>query len=213
MSKWLTPKNSTIAFGVFTMISLLHPALKGFLLVEMSLVAMFTIILLHECGHLLFGKWADYEFIFLIIGPFSIEKTEHGISINENNNWLLFGGVISMIPKMADMQQIRKQHMLFTAGGPITSLVLALFAFSISFFTESELWFYFSLGNVIIFLVTVMPLKLGMDTDGRVILQLLQGGQQAEKLLQAITFSNELLSKKSPLEWNQAYLQIAKSTT
>ncbi len=211
MSNWFTPKNSTILYFIIMIVCLFITSLRDFaVIITTSLVGMLFIVFIHECGHVLFGKMAKYQFVFLTIGPITIENTEKGITLTENNNWMLFGGAACMVPISIDTQQIRKQHALFAAGGPIISLSFAIVSYIIWRLVGGEFWDFFAIGNFVIFLVTAIPLNFGMKTDGLVFITMLRGGAQADHFLEEISIMNEMLSKKSPLEWNTTYLEKAK---
>lgn len=183
---------------------------------EANLLGLFFILLLltlfiHELGHALFAINAGYRFNYLTIGPITFENTDR-FRIKRNDSWFLFGGVASCSPKSSDLTSIAKQHKLFVAGGPIFSIVAAIISLLVGISSDIDMFTYFGIFNLFIFLVTILPYQQGaLKSDGRVLLELSKGGKQTEELLTILLLIKEMNSPIHPTNWSEDLIERAKA--
>lgn len=182
------------------------------LLGNLMLVAWLAIAM-HELGHVIFGKWNGFEFVFFTVGPVRIERTADGIQLKENRIWLFFGGMAMMIPPQIQRETILKKWIMFTAGGPFLSLLLGSVSWLLYEWFSVSFLLYSAIMNVAILLATIVPFKTSMQTDGHVLLTLLKNNDASHKFIEETLVSAELLCRKKPSEWNSKYIQIAKQKT
>ncbi|WP_421663994.1 site-2 protease family protein [Lysinibacillus telephonicus] len=178
--------------------------------IGVALVLLFLTLFFHELGHVLFGIGVGYRFNYLTVGPITIENTDR-IHIKPNNSWFLFGGVASCTPFSKDLTSIAKQHKWFAAGGPIFSLVAAIISLIIGRAMDVQFVTYFGIFNLIIFIVTILPYKGALKSDGRVILELSKGGKEKEEFLLSLLLLKEMNSPKHPSEWSEELIERAKT--
>lgn len=170
-------------------------------------------ITVHELGHVFLGKLNGFKFVFFVTGPFQFEKTRNGIKLTENKQWLLFGGVAMMTPPIEKQEMMRKKIAWYTAGGPIFSFSFVVMSYLLYTLLSRDFFLLFTIMNIAIFIATIIPMKMGMKTDGYTLLTLLKSNEESSQLIEEILISRELLSRKQPSEWNETYIQIAKQKT
>ena len=176
---------------------------------DMGVLALLAIItfFIHELGHVVFGVAAGYQFHFLTAGPVTIE---HG-RIRANESWAFYGGVASCSPKTDDLQKIIRQHILFAAGGPIVSIVVAIASLVIGYMLEYQVLKFFGILNVAIFAATIIPFKGALKSDGRVLVELLSNGKDKEQFLSSILLLKEMMSPTHPTSWSSKLVEQART--
>lgn len=143
----------------------------GIYLVLLLPLFYLLVVGVHELGHVAAGKWQNFNFYNLTIGPFSWKPDENGrISFGWNTNLNLAGGVAVMLP--GGDEDLRKRFMWFAAGGPLASLLMALLfmflgaVFDGSFFLRFAVYVIAALSGVI-FIATMIPVRAaGFASDG-----------------------------------------------
>lgn len=151
--------------------------------------ALVVSVTVHELGHVLAGFWVKYQFFFVSVGPFKLEKKSNGIKkVFDLKTPNLYGGLTLMLPTEAN--DSRHRAAVFIAGGPVASVLLFVLltttAFSLSA-NGSTLW----LPNAVIYfswLTAVVSLFLGLfalipedsgqiKSDGYHLLDIWKGGE------------------------------------
>lgn len=178
--------------------------------IGIALVLLFLTLFFHELGHVLFGIVAGYRFNYLTVGPITIENAER-IHIKPNSSWFLFGGVASCTPFSKDLTSIVKQHKWFAAGGPVFSIAAAIISLIVGRAMDIQFVTYFGIFNLIIFIVTILPYKGALKSDGRVILELSKEGKEKEEFLLSLLLLKEMNSPIHPLEWSEELIERAKT--
>ncbi|PAE23285.1 hypothetical protein [Bacillus sp. 7894-2] len=211
MSKIFTPFH-TCLLGIALLMgfSFTSHADKSF---SIGLVAgsAFIVLFIHELGHVIGGKLAGYRFLFLTVGPVTIEKNP-ALKIVPNQSWIAFGGLASCLPSEIDLTKMVKKHKWFVAGGPLFTLlafIISLFYWSV---TKAEMAMMLTALNLAIFFTTAIPFKGTFNSDGSVFLLLHKGGKKAETYLAGLILLKEMMSPRSPSDWDEQLIQEAYKT-
>ena len=199
--------------GVTLLIALLVVALQFTNMAEVArdigillLLAILTFFI-HELGHVVFGVVAGYQFHFLTAGPITIERG----GIRANESWAFYGGVASCTPKTDNLQKVIRQHLLFVAGGPTVSIVVAIVSLLTGFMMESQLLKFFGILNVGVFAATIIPFKGAFKSDGRVLVELLSNGNDKEQFISSILLLKEMMSPAHPTSWSSKLVEQART--
>jgi hypothetical protein len=171
----------------------------------LSLLLMLLVLFIHEVGHVIGGKLAGYEFVYMTVGPFTIEKSSK-LKIVANHNWLTFGGVASCVPIKEELNDLVKRHQLFVAGGPILTFLAFLVGLIVWLMSDHPLALMFMVLNVAIFFATAIPFQGTFKSDGAVFLFLRKGGREAETFLAELLLLKEMMSPKNPAKWDEKLL-------
>jgi hypothetical protein len=89
------------------------------------LPALFLVVAIHECGHLIFGWCAGLRFRGVEVGPLCILRIRRKWSVRLRPR--IYSGAAHMV--LRRIRRIRRQLMICTIGGPVTSYSFALLAF------------------------------------------------------------------------------------
>jgi hypothetical protein len=97
----------------------------AFLIVPLGVLpALLLVVAVHECGHLVFGWCAGLLFRGVEIGPFCILRIRRKWSIRLRPR--IYSGAAHMV--LRRIRRIRRQLVICTLGGPVTSYSFALLA-------------------------------------------------------------------------------------
>ncbi|MDX8367125.1 site-2 protease family protein [Cytobacillus sp. IB215665] len=174
------------------------------------LLSMFVFLLLHEIGHVIAGKIAGFDFEFVILGPIKIYKSNGKLKIFQNDNWELAGGVTRSY--LTNKTKIRKKLIIYTAGGPLISIMLATLFLTLGSIFNIEFLNTFFLINILISLATLLPLgDENNKTDGKELLTLLKNDLNTKKYLNTFLIMNELLSVRRPKDWDIKTVEYLKN--
>lgn len=166
---------------------------------------MFSVILIHELGHVVGGLMGNMRFLMLTTGPFKITSESGRLRLSLTNQVNVWGGLALMIPRTTD--QLRRRTALMIAGGPAASLLLALTSavFALGGTGRVSL-FGMALAAMSggIFLVTILPLSAGgFLSDGFQLRALWRGEQDAEGHALLIALAGSSLSGVRPREYDR----------
>jgi hypothetical protein len=134
-----------------------------------------------------------------VVGPFMWSKEQTSWRFKWNTNVNTAGGMVICMPTGSD--DLNRRFSIYAAGGPVASLVLTGFSYSLFLLLPSvglQLLSYFflitALLSFLIFIVTSIPMHMGgFYTDGARILRLNRGGDKARfdiLILKIITSSS-----------------------
>ena len=171
---------------------------------------LFFTLFIHELGHALFGIWSGYRFNYLTVGPITLEKMER-LRLKVNKSWFLVGGVANCSPLSNDLTTIAKQHKLFVAGGPIFTFIAAIISLIAGSLLNINWVTYFGIFNLFIFIVTILPYKGTLKSDGRVLLELSKKGKEQEEYLISLLLFKEMNSPIHPTKWSIDLIERAKT--
>lgn len=176
---------------------------EDILLVFQLLLSVLLAIYLHELGHIVFGEFAGFKFELIAFGPLKITKINNKIAFSENKHWSLFGGATYSYPERRD--NMRRRLIIYTLGGPLFSLILAIFSYILSRNLESSFVIYFSIFNFMVFLSTILPINLadGFETDGASVQKLIKNNSDTKEYINNFLLDCELTSTKPPGKWDE----------
>lgn len=183
-------------------------------ILAIPLLSMF-VLGTHEVGHLLAGISQGMRFLMLIIGPFGWHASASGIRFEWNTNVELMGGLAAAAPtKMGD--SLSRQLLVMTAGGPITSLLLAALAVVLASFTDARLTgylMYIAALSFGIFVVTLIPARNGsFMSDGMQIIDILRGGDAAIERAVVMQVFAQTMDGVRPRDWDATAIdQLSKT--
>lgn len=150
----------------------------------------FFVVGFHEIGHAVAGKMMGFDFRMFIIGPFFYEKENENWKFKWNKRLNLSGGMVVCLP--TSEENLRKRFINYAAGGPLASLFLSAFIFSIWYFWPDDVLNNYlkffgivliisSFLSFLIFLVTAIPFKAGtFYSDGGRIKRLMKNDDTSE---------------------------------
>jgi hypothetical protein len=168
-------------------------------------VVLLLVLALHEAGHVTAGLIGGFEFRLFIAGPLRLERRNGRFKISFNRIPAHWGGLAACVPKSYEANLHRKM-MLFVAGGPLFSLLGAVFmipGFSLltSHLHPGLLLITFGLTSAALALVTLLPLPAGgFKTDGTRLAMLLRRRPEGERWT-ALAALGGLAHTARPREW------------
>lgn len=162
----------------------LFPKQFGLFFILLLPLSYLLVVGIHELGHVLFGRWQNFDFYGLTVGPFSWRPDENGnIRFAWNTSLNLAGGVAVMLPR--GTEHLAGRFVWFAAGGPLSSLGLALLLYLLATVLPTGSFLAFMAGGLsllsaVIFLATILPFRAGgFASDGMRILTFWRGGKIA----------------------------------
>lgn len=164
-------------------------------IIFLLVLSYFTIVALHELGHLLTGLAQGFRFYLYVVGFLGIKRDEHDrVKVYFNKDMQLFGGIAGSFPTK-QMSNVLQKMAWVAAAGPITSLVTG-FLFTWAAFTmignlsaEAPIIYKLFCGFTLfcaffsfaIFAATTIPNRTGpFFTDRARFFRLIRGGKEAE---------------------------------
>jgi hypothetical protein len=184
-------------------------------LVAVSVLAMYLALLTHELGHLLAGRLAGMRPFLLISGPFKVMATQTGLELGWNTSLALAGGLSACLPGKDG--NLRRQHLMLVAGGPLSSLLTGLLALAGYWLLPKGSCLglpilVYGVAGLSICLATLLPAKTsGFMTDGAQLLSLWRGGQDVEEQMALLLLQAESLSGTRPRDLSPELLQRVSS--
>lgn len=179
-------------------------------LIPNLIIAMFSVLALHEIGHVIAGISVGFEFRMITVGVLMLEKEAGKLKFKWNKNLNTAGGLALCVPRSTN--NILRNFILFTAGGPAMSLLLTFFAYALTWvfpypaanahighFVLDSYLHITAFTSLVIFVVTIIPAQAGgFYTDGGRILNLWKGGAQAQLEVILLQTTSELTSGARP---------------
>lgn len=190
MKKIYSPFCVTILGLVLLMV--IFPLAQGKII--LSYISIMLAVGLHELGHFVIGYVNGIKPLYLIIG-FIKFNFENGFRIQINDNWVYYGGIYRY--KVANYPE--KSVLKSLVGGSLVSLLGSLVLFF-----QSDFFTVFGYCNLLLFIVTVIPINLvGLCNDGFKLYKLLT---RDDLFLLYQRVSNQLLQ----IYDEQAFTEISK---
>ncbi|MES9698824.1 MULTISPECIES: M50 family metallopeptidase [Bacillus] len=205
------------AFSLFA--AFVCSALYGFIRIEkvqqiIEIWAFFGIALLvlaiHELGHVICGLIVGLKFKFMTVGPITVQREKGKIRIRENKIWMYVGGVAMLVPSSTHTPNLSKKWAWMTLSGPLTSFVFGIVSGYIYMVSYYHMLLYFSVLHLAIFVVTAIPIKGTLLSDGMQFLILIKDDEKAREHLYTIQVSSELFSYKRPKDWDERLVEISE---
>jgi hypothetical protein len=182
------------------------------LLLLIAIGGLFSVIVVHELGHVLGGRLVGFRFRLLIVGPFKIDRIDTRLRLGWNRSVALAGGIAAASP--TDDRDLIRRMLVYVAGGPAMSLIFGATALLLQPFTDGTLAFVLSmvgLASLAIALVTLIPMRSdGFSSDGARIRMLLRGGPEAERWCAVALLANDLFVRR-PRDLPPALIERALS--
>lgn len=166
-----------------------------FAIVLLLFLSYFTVVSLHELGHLLTGLTQGFRFYLYVVGFLGIKRDENEqVKVYFNKDMQLFGGIAGSFPTKDEPNNLRKLAWV-VAAGPLTTLFTGILftwgAFAMLYHltpyatTLHKLFTGFllisSFLSVAIFCATTIPNRTGpFFTDRARFFRLIRGGKTAQ---------------------------------
>jgi hypothetical protein len=145
------------------------------------------------------------RFLLLIIGPFSWHASVSGVRFEWNTNVSLMGGLAAATPTKVGAS-IRRQLLVLIAGGPVASLLLAMFALAATSVSGPRFAAYFTFiagSSFGIFLITLMPIRSsGFLSDGLQLIDVLRGGDAVRERVALLQIFAQSAAGIRPRDWD-----------
>lgn len=159
------------------------------------ILSYFTVIALHELGHLLTGLAQGFRFYMYIVGFLGVKRDENErIKVYFNTDMQLFGGIAGSFPTQEEPGVLRKMAWV-VAAGPLTTLLTGILftwgAWAMLYNLTPDATSLYKLLNgfllfsallsIAIFGATTIPNRTGpFFTDRARFFRLIRGGKAAE---------------------------------
>lgn len=169
-------------------------------------VLMLVVLGTHEIGHVFGGLSQGMRFLLFIVGPFSWHASSSGPRFVWNTDLALMPGLAAMLPTRGGAS--RRQFLVFIAGGPLASLLLAILAIASASISDPRFAAYFTIiagTSLGIFLATLIPVRLGgFKSDGLQIIDVLRGDRSAIERNTVLHVFAQSLDGVRPRDWDSA---------
>ncbi len=169
-------------------------------------VLMLLVFGVHEIGHVLGGLSQGMRFLMLIVGPFGWHASSSGLKFQWNTTLALMGGLAALLPKK--IGATRRQLLVLIAGGPLSSLVLAMFAIALASVSGPRFTAYCTFVAATsfgIFVVTLIPVRSGgFMSDGLQIIDVLRGGNSIIGRNSLMQIFAQSLDGVRPRDWDSS---------
>ena len=169
-------------------------------------VLMLLVFGVHEIGHVLGGLSQGMRFLMLIVGPFGWHASTSGLKFQWNTTLALMGGLAALLPKK--IGATRRQLLVLIAGGPLSSLVLAMFAIALASVSGPRFTAYCTFVAATsfgIFVVTLIPVRSGgFMSDGLQIIDVLRGGNSIIGRNSLMQIFAQSLDGVRPRDWDSS---------
>ncbi len=154
------------ALGSMDLVNILKPSSEVSVinLIISFFIGIFSVLAIHELGHLITGLAHGFQFALYVVGPFGWKKEGTGkITFYWNKDLSMFGGAAATTPKeeRADLANVFGRILI---AGPLTSLSFSIIFALLSYTTTSSLDFFLFISALLhfgIFLATTLPSKSG----------------------------------------------------
>jgi hypothetical protein len=193
------------------------PAFPVFLAVSAlgAIVVFYLVTAAHELGHIGGGALAGFCFARLIVGPLQVARGEGKLRVSYSGKWLM-GGVSTSTP--TDDRDLRRRMALMIGSGSLVSSLLIILALLLAYLFRQTLpdwlrgmpFIWLVIIAPIIAMSSVWPIRVqGLMTDGALLLALLKGGPQAERLAMIWAMAGASAAGVRPRDRNPAWLRRA----
>lgn len=157
-------------------------------------LVIFLAIAVHELGHLLTGLAQGNKFQLFIVGPLGIKRVKEQVKVYFNKELGMYGGVAASSPTRFGEDTANKLAQVLLAG-PLSSLIFAIFCFTIGTFLPQPIKFLvyvMGLISFMLFLATSLPSRSGIFYSDRKRYQRLKGQGIGKEVELAIIQANTL---------------------
>lgn len=166
---------------------------------------MLIVLGTHEIGHLIGGLSQGMRFLLLIVGPFGWHASPTGPRFEWNTNVALMGGLAATLPTEVG-SSLRRQLLVMIAGGPLASLLLAIFAVAAIAYVDPRVAAYcliVAATSFGIFLVTLIPVRAGgFMSDGMQLIDVWRGGTAVVERSALLRVFAQSMDGVRPRDWD-----------
>jgi hypothetical protein len=148
-------------------------------------------VVVHELGHLLAAACAGCTVLGLSVGPLRVERRRFGMRFFWNRGRSRTAGLALAVPDFS--KDVRRQVLIFTVGGPVTNLIVAMLLLPISWPVQGRLFniqlaslFVFGSINFLMGLANLIPYKVIYVSDGLRLLEWWKNSQAAQRELKVL---------------------------
>jgi hypothetical protein len=158
-------------------------------------------VAVHELGHLAGGRAAGMQALSYIVGPLQIDFRADGWHWQRNRSWSAAGGLALVMPSQTTT---RHGLMLMVAGGPLASVLLAGLALAVVPLLSG--WWAglagaLALVSALIGLMTSIPMRAGLPSDGSQLLGLLRHDPNTRQRMVQLALLGATSAGARPREW------------
>jgi hypothetical protein len=176
---------------------------------------MLIVLGVHEIGHLIGGLSQGMRFLLLIVGPFGWHASVAGPRFEWNTNVALMGGLAATLPTEVG-SSLRRQLLVMIAGGPLASLLLAIFAVAAIAYVEPRIAAYcliVAATSFGIFLVTLIPTRAGgFMSDGMQLIDVWRGGTAVVERSALLRIFAQSMDGVRPRDWDpEALAELSRA--
>jgi hypothetical protein len=176
---------------------------------------MLIVLGVHEIGHLIGGLSQGMRFLLLIVGPFGWHASVAGPRFEWNTNVALMGGLAATLPTEVG-SSLRRQLLVMIAGGPLASLLLAIFAVAAIAYVEPRIAAYcliVAATSFGIFLVTLIPTRAGgFMSDGMQLIDVWRGGTAVVERSALMRIFAQSMDGVRPRDWDpEALAELSRA--
>jgi hypothetical protein len=187
----------------------------------LALLLYMLCVAVHELGHVLCGRLAEFRLLLYIVGPLRVDRTPDGLRAGFNRSVMLAGGLAAMVP--VGLHDLRRRAIIMVAGGPLASLMLgaqflALYQATSPALLRPEAVYAAKLlglsilviggASLLIGLLTLVPARSGgFYSDGARMLRLMRTGDDTEREVALLALTGLSMSGTRPREWDAALVQ------
>lgn len=176
-------------------------------------LGLWTVLLVHELGHLLAGLAQGNRFMLFAAGPLVVRRIDGAVRVQFNRTAALWGGVAATIPEVVPGPALRANLTRVVMWGPIASLLLTLSCAALLPLGERTVRLYLvltALASFGIFLATTVPSRTGrFYTDGARLRMLREGGKAADRWCYSSALASLASTGVPASEWDRALLERA----
>jgi hypothetical protein len=178
-------------------------------------------VAVHELGHVLCGRLAEFRLLLYIVGPLRIDRTPTGMRVGFNRSVMLSGGLAALVP--VGLHDLRRRAIIMVAGGPLASLMLgaqflALYQATSPLLLRPEAAFAAKLlglsilviggASLLIGLLTLVPARSGgFYSDGARMLRLMRTGDDTEREVALLALTGLSMSGARPRDWDASLVE------
>jgi hypothetical protein len=167
---------------------------------------LFSVIVIHEVGHLVLGFLVGFRLIAIRFGPIHI-SLPFRISFKFEKKTGR-SGFANMIPVRSD--RLRSRAIVFIAGGPLANLMVGAIILSLGF--GRPLAAAFAALSIVVGLANLIPFRRSaLVSDGKRLLTLFHKREQGERFLAILQLAAELQSGVEPEALSPDFLAKAKA--
>lgn len=179
--------------------------LTAFILLFTSCIAIFYVDILHELGHIFFGLCFNFKVIKMSLSFFNFDISTGKMKFYLSNPFGKLAGESILLPRRDS--HIKGKFICITCGGLFFTFCIVLFGI-VAFIFYKKLSFGIYLlcvaplpYAVYQFILNSIPLEIGgLHTDGKVLIDFLQGGNASILLQTLLAIESALVQGKSPRE-------------